>query len=74
VKGDPITNPPESIRLYALCKSLGWAALPNAGGLYDQHPKLISEWETLISIESEHERKESAERERAQTKSSSRKR
>jgi len=41
-----------------------WNHLPVAGGIYDQHPKLIDEWEYLFSIKAEQEAKEQARQER----------
>jgi hypothetical protein len=42
---------PESLRLYQLCKATKFAALPWAGGMYDQHPDLIEEWTVIIDAE-----------------------
>jgi hypothetical protein len=40
----PLQYVPEALKLWVLFKSLGETALPVAGGLYDQHPKLIDSW------------------------------
>lgn len=53
-EGHPIPGPlKESLRLYAFAKALKFTHLPNAGGLYDQHPRLIDEWTTIIRVEGE---------------------
>lgn len=66
-RGQPLTNLPTSIQLYHRCKSMRWAHLPVAGGLYDQHPQLIMEWDILLRMEAEYEKarqdQERAERE-----------
>ncbi len=43
-----IDNPPESIRLFALCANMKWAHLPLSGGLYAQHPRLLEEFEVIF--------------------------
>lgn len=34
----------ESLRLFHLAENSKWSLLPVAGGLYDQHPRLLDEW------------------------------
>lgn len=41
-----------------------WNHLPVAGGIYDQHPRLLEEWRIIFSEKNKYERKEMAERER----------
>jgi hypothetical protein len=43
-----VINPPTSFRLFALCENMKWAHLPVAGGIYDQHPQLLVEFEILF--------------------------
>lgn len=47
----------ESLRLYLICKNMKWTHLPIAGGLYDQHPKLMDDFFLLMNAESEHQAK-----------------
>lgn len=53
---------------------MDWVALPVAGGIYDQHPKLIEEWTILLALEAEQERKRQAEQERKAKQQKSRRR
>lgn len=46
-----------------------WNHLPNAGGIYDQHPQLLEEWQYIFQEKAEHEEREQ-ERERAKQKNS----
>lgn len=55
---------PESLRLYVFCKALKFTHLPVAGGIYDQHPKLIRDWLTIMSIEAQEEKKRQEKQER----------
>jgi hypothetical protein len=55
----------ESIRLFALCDAMGWAALPVHGGLYDQHPRLLEEWSYILGQRAEHQRREHEREQRA---------
>jgi len=32
-----------------------WAHLPVAGGLYDQHPQLIDEWDILFEMDAHYQ-------------------
>ena len=54
---------PESIRLYVLAHHLNFNHLPVAGGLYDQHPKLIDQWTDIARlVNSEQEREQAAQK------------
>jgi len=44
-----------------------WNHLPVAGGIYDQHPKLLEEWSIIFAAIHKYERQE-AEREKAKAK------
>lgn len=57
---------PESIRLYGMSKVMKFSHLPVAGGLYDQHPKLIEQWEQIMQAEAEADEKKRKEDERKQ--------
>lgn len=49
---------------------MNWAHLPVAGGLYDQHPRLLEEWAIIWSMKSQHEkRKKAMDEAQAQRKS-----
>lgn len=52
-----------SIRLFALCQNMKWSHLPVAGGLYDQHPQLLEEWEVIFSEVAAYEAEQEAKRE-----------
>jgi len=41
-----------------------WVALPVAGGLYDQHPKLLHDWTVILTEKSEKQEKERKKQER----------
>jgi hypothetical protein len=45
--------PHESIRLFSLSQAMKWSALPVAGGLYDQHPKLLDQWAYIFARQAE---------------------
>lgn len=49
--GRRISEVPESLRLYQLCKATKFSVFPWAGGMYDQHPDLIDEWTIIIEAE-----------------------
>lgn len=40
----------ESLRLYLQCQAMKWNFLPEGGGLYSQHPKLLDDFVVLDSI------------------------
>lgn len=35
---------------------MNWSVLPVAGGLYDQDPKLLEQWEEIFNARNLHER------------------
>lgn len=41
-----------------------WAHLPNAGGLYDQHPDLLEKFRIIFAEQGKHDAREQAKRER----------
>ncbi len=51
----------ESLRLYLLVKSMKWAHLPVAGGLYDQHPKMLDDFLTIMQIEGQAEKRKNSQ-------------
>jgi hypothetical protein len=65
VRGWAVENAPESIRLFSICEALKWNHLPNEGGIYDQHPDLLDQWQVVwqerAKYESEQERKSKAQ-------------
>ena len=72
VEGKVVEDPFESIRWFTFCEALKWAHLPAAGGLYDQHPKLLDHWRYIFHernrVESEKQEKEERERKSQQNK------
>lgn len=54
---------PESLRLWIVCEGMRWTHLPNGGGLYDQHPKLLDEWEYIFRRVARHREEEQRRRE-----------
>lgn len=64
VRGESVDNPPEAIRLFALCEAMKWNHLPVAGGLYDQHPSLLGAFMVIFEEKAEHEAAEHRARER----------
>jgi hypothetical protein len=44
---------------------MGWNHLPVAGGIYDQHPKLLEGFETIFRKKGEHERREADKKQRS---------
>jgi hypothetical protein len=48
-----------------------WNHLPVAGGIYDQHPRLIDEWQVIFEAQARQHEKERAEQE-AKTKNARR--
>lgn len=48
--------------MFALCQSMKWAHLPNAGGLYDQDPDLLDKFEYIFGEMAAHERAEEEKR------------
>lgn len=55
---------PESIRLFMLCEAMNFGVLPLAGGLYDQHPKLVEQWEEIMRAKSQEEKRKQARKNR----------
>ena len=47
---------PESLRLWIFGKRMEWNHLPVAGGIYDQHPRLLAEWDVIWDAEYRHEK------------------
>jgi len=43
--------PHDSLRLFMLCKAMEWNHLPASGGLFDQDPRLLDDWQTIWQIE-----------------------
>ena len=64
VRGKQIPPPvDESIRLFNMCQAFGFKHLPEAGGLYDQHPDLMDRFMFILAAQQEQrEREEAAER------------
>lgn len=44
-----------SIRLFALCQAMDWNHLPVAGGIYDQHPKMMDDFMYIFKKKAERE-------------------
>jgi hypothetical protein len=40
-----------------------WNHLPVAGGIYDQHPRLLDEWQVIFEAQARQREKEQAEHE-----------
>jgi hypothetical protein len=49
-----------------------WSVLPVAGGLYDQHPKLLEQWEVIFKAKAEKEDRDQRERDKKNRNNSSR--
>ena len=47
-----------------------WSHLPVAGGLYDQHPKLLEQWRYIFAKRGEHEAEEERRREQERNRKS----
>jgi hypothetical protein len=61
-----VDNPPESILLFSLCENMRWNHLPRAGGLYDQHPRLLEQWRILFREKAVEEKRRNDEDKRKQ--------
>jgi hypothetical protein len=48
-----------------------WNHLPVAGGLYDQHPQLLDEWQYIFSVKADKEKRD-LEQQQRESKSKSR--
>lgn len=46
--------------MFILCDGMKWAHLPVEGGIYDQHPRLIDDFEYIAGRRAEHMAKEQA--------------
>lgn len=53
----------EEIRLFSLCAAMRWNHLPEPGGLYAQHPKLLERFRYIFAKQAEHDEKERKKRE-----------
>lgn len=47
-----------------MCESMKWSHLPVAGGLYDQHPKLLEEWGHIFAAKAKKEERDRREEKR----------
>lgn len=64
VKGEPVSNPLTSLRLYGYSKALKFSHLPDPGGLLDQNPIILQEWMEISMAENEEEARKQKEEER----------
>lgn len=46
-----------------MCAGMEFNVLPVAGGLYDQHPRLLAEWEVIFRKKAVRDRAEQEQRE-----------
>lgn len=60
--GGSIQHPYESLRLFGICSAMEWSILPVAGGIYDQHPRLLDEWQVIFSAQARHQEAEQRKR------------
>lgn len=47
-----------------MCQSMKWNHLPVAGGLYDQHPQLLEEFEVIFAAKARKEEQERKDQEK----------
>lgn len=47
-----------------MCEAMRWNHLPVAGGLYDQHPQLLEEFNLIFAAKARKEERERKEQER----------
>lgn len=47
-----------------MCEAMRWNHLPVAGGLYDQHPQLLEEFQIIFAAKARKEERERKEMER----------
>lgn len=47
-----------------LCEAMEWNHLPEAGGLYQQHPQLLDEWMTIFHMRADHDERDRKNKER----------
>ena len=59
-------NVPESLRLFMLCEAMNWGHLPVAGGLYQQHPRLLEDWLEIFQARTAHDEHQKTLEERKQ--------
>ena len=52
------------MRLYIVCKNMKWTHLPNPGGLYNQHPKMLDDFMIIANAEATAEKARHAKQER----------
>lgn len=62
----------ESLRMYSVCKMMKWTHLPNAGGIYDQRPKLLDDFLTIAAVEGKEEARKEKDRQAKMARSSRR--
>lgn len=72
VRGKEVPHPCTSIRLFALLDGMKWSHLPNAGGLYDQDPKLLDDFRYIFAKRGEEQERERKKNEREANASKSR--
>lgn len=58
--------------MFQLCEAMKWAHLPNAGGIYDQHPDLLDGFQIIFYERSKHEAEEEQKRNRSSNRGASR--
>ncbi len=53
-----VEDAPDSLRLFGMCANMRWNFLPCAGGLYDQHPQLLHDFEIIFRAQHEEQERE----------------
>jgi hypothetical protein len=48
------------VRLFIIHRAMNFTHLPNAGGWYDQHPKLCDDWAYIMQTQSEYDEAKAA--------------
>lgn len=56
--------PHDSLRLFMICRSMEWSHLPAAGGLFDQDPKLLDDFQVIWGVEGQYQEKQRAQQTR----------
>jgi hypothetical protein len=46
-------RPFNSLRLYNICRGFDFQVMPEGGGLLDQDPQLIDDWQLIRSVDNE---------------------
>lgn len=46
-----------------MCEGMKWNHLPVAGGIYDQHPELLRQWQIIWEEKANHDSKQNKEKE-----------